>query len=162
MSQLDILPQLFPCTRKFWTTSSEPYLQSFANNLPNIFTNGVIYLSVLSCQKEWRYHFQNHSTPNKRGRSMVTRILAKKKYGHKKDSFLQACVKKQRINYPKPMDVYHPKDLHCVHIFQALSHWNSLTLSIWEVTWSGLIFSQAILVIKNQSNKVYNVDITPS
>ena len=162
MSHLDILPQLFPCTGKIWTTCSESYLQSFANNLPNMFTNGVIYFSVLLCQKEWRYNFQNHSTPNKRGRSMVTRILAKKKYGHKKDSFLQACVKKQRINYPKPMDVYHPKDLHCVHIFQALSHWNSLTLSIWEVTWSGLIFSQAILVIKNQSNKVYNVDITPS
>ena len=75
MSHLDILPQLFPCIGKIWTTCSESYLQSFANNLPNMFTNGVIYFSVLLCQKEWRYHFQNHSTSNKRG----------EKYGHKKD-----------------------------------------------------------------------------
>ena len=39
------------------------HLQSFANNLPNTFTNGVIHFSVLLCQKQWRYHFQNHSTP---------------------------------------------------------------------------------------------------
>jgi len=43
------------------------------------------------------------------------------------------------IHYPKPMDVYHPKDQHCVHIFQVLSHWNALTLSLWEVTWSSRV-----------------------
>ena len=43
------------------------------------------------------------------------------------------------IHYPKPMDVYHPKDQHCVHIFQTLSHRNALTLSLWEVTWSSRV-----------------------
>jgi len=38
-------------------------LQNIANNLPNTFTNGVIHFSDLLCQKEWMYHFQNHSTP---------------------------------------------------------------------------------------------------
>ena len=31
------------------------------------------------------------------------------------------------------------KDQHCVDIFQALSHWNALTLSLWEVTWSSRV-----------------------
>ena len=83
MSHLDILSKLYPCTRKIWTTSLESYLQFFSNNLPNIFTNGVIYLSVLLCQKQWRYHFQNHSTPNKRRRCMVTRKLASYKLAWK-------------------------------------------------------------------------------
>ena len=101
------------------------HLQSFANILPNIFINGVVFFSVLLCEKEWRYHFQNHSTPNKRGRSMVTRKI--------EDWHLMD------IHYPKPMDVYHPKDQHCVHIFQALNHWNTQTLSLWEVTWSSRV-----------------------
>jgi len=38
------------------------------------------------------------------------------------------------IQYPKPMDGYHPKDQHmCTHI-EALRHWNALTMSLWEVT----------------------------
>ena len=43
------------------------------------------------------------------------------------------------IQYPKPMDVYHPKDQHmCTHI-EAMGHWNALTLSLWEVTWSSRV-----------------------
>ena len=101
------------------------HLQSFANNLPNIFTNGVLYFSVLLYQIKWRYHFQNHSAPNQRGRSMVTRKI--------EDWHLMD------IHYPKPMDVYHPKDQHCVHIFQALNRWNTQTLSLWEVTWNSRV-----------------------
>jgi len=73
MSQLDILPQLFPCTRKIWTTILEAYLQSFANNLPNIFTNGVIYFSVLLWQKEWRYHFSKPLNSQIRGGEVWSR-----------------------------------------------------------------------------------------
>ena len=43
------------------------------------------------------------------------------------------------IQYPKPMDGYHPKDQHmCTHI-EALGHWNALTLSLWEVAWSSRV-----------------------
>jgi hypothetical protein len=35
--------------------------------------------------------------------------------------------------------VHHPKDQHkCTHI-QTLSHWNALTLSLWEVTYSSRV-----------------------
>ena len=38
--------------------------------------------------------------------------------------------------YPNPMDGYHPKNQHmCTH-FEALAHWNVLTLSLWEVAWT--------------------------
>jgi len=75
--------------------------------------------------------FENHSTPIKRG----------EKYGHKEYSLLEAFPWRVNANeyqvddtlldiyYPKPMDVYHPKDQHmCTH-FVALGHWNALTLS---------------------------------
>jgi hypothetical protein len=76
MSHLDILPHLYPCIKmNLDYLFGILYLQSFVNNLPKIFTHCIISFSFSLCQKEWRYHFQNHSTPNKRGRSMVTREI---------------------------------------------------------------------------------------
>ena len=34
------------------------------------------------------------------------------------------------------MDVYHPKDQHMHTHIETLGHWNTLTLSLLEVTWS--------------------------
>ena len=76
------------------------HLQSFANNLSNIFTNGVMYFSVLLCQKEWRYHFQNHSTPNKRGRSMVTKkIRGLSPYGYSLSKAYDVYIQKTSTVY---------------------------------------------------------------
>ena len=41
------------------------YLQLFANNLPNVFTHGVISLSL--CQNEWRYHLKTTQLPVRGG-----------------------------------------------------------------------------------------------
>jgi hypothetical protein len=60
-------PHLHPCTYI--------YLQYFANNLSYAFTHGVICLSFFIVPERVEVPFENHSTPNKRGRSMDTREI---------------------------------------------------------------------------------------
>jgi hypothetical protein len=117
------------------------YLQSFANDLPNAFTDGVICLSSYCAWKSGGTIFKTTQLPIRRGED-----------GHKKDNSLQTFVK-NRVNinqhqvdwqlmyiyYPKPMDLHHPKDQHMFTHIQTLSHWDILTLSLWEVTWSSKV-----------------------
>ena len=57
----------FHVQEKIWTTSSEAYLQSFANNLPNIFTNSLSISQSYCARKSGGTIFKTTQLPIRGG-----------------------------------------------------------------------------------------------